>query len=137
MSLDTNHERFDTEIRKHLSTLESSKLKRLYKLLVAETVFLAHFNCHPAYRAPTSHLDFRFILKSDLSKNCFALKVCSDRLEFYFRKPAMEYFGREAITQIFPNLKFLEEGYVNEAFLNVDSELTLSNLMSMVRKFPA
>ncbi|KYN90799.1 hypothetical protein ATY35_20670 [Vibrio cidicii] len=135
MSLITQHERFESEVRKHLNTLSSSDLKRLYKLLIAESIFLDKFDCQPAYRGENSHLDFRFILKSDISPNLnyFAVKICEDRMEFYFRKPAMQLLHIEGLRNSFPKLKLIQSDTINEAMILIDNESTLSKVIDLVK----
>jgi len=136
MSLNTQHERFESEVREHLDTLGTSELKRLYKLLIAESIFLDYFDCRPAYRGKTTHLDFRFLLKEDLSLNYFAVKICKDRLEFYFRKPAMELLDLKELKSKFDTLNLKQTDTVNEAMVLIDSEFTLSNVLSEIKRMP-
>jgi hypothetical protein len=102
--LKTTNERFESEVFKHLGKIESIESKKIYKFILAESVFLKEFDCEPGYRGETSHLDFRFLLKSDNSKNCFAIKI-GEVLTFYFRPIAAKYFNKDELLKIFPHLQ--------------------------------
>jgi len=102
----TDNERFETEIFHHFNEVKGSDdTLTIYKSVLAESIFLKEFDCEPGYRSPTSHLDFRFLLRKDNSQNCFAIKIRNKRLTFYFRAPIISFYDKKELLKALPELQ--------------------------------
>ena len=133
--LKTDNERFESEVFKHLKEVEGSASMNIYKSVLAESIFLKEFDCEPAYRSETSHLDFRFLLRKNNSVNCFAIKIRNKELTFYFRAPVIDFVNNNK-EEIFKNLPELQER-MGEYFIVLKDINTWRQVLQYIQLYKA